>query len=144
MHLACGILVLAMSAAASLVAQLPQWTPVRGWPTESRGGITYDEARQRAVWVGTQIGGFDFKTWETWEWNGTTWQFRNRAGGSETSARPQAYDSFRRRTVLFGCATVGSSTQSWVHEWDGERWLSLLPALAPSPRSDHGLAYDGE
>jgi len=29
-------------------------------------------------------------------------------------------------------------------EWDGARWTDITPAVVPSPRHHHGMAWNGE
>jgi len=52
-----------------------------------------------------------------------------------------AYDTARRRTVVFGgcTATAGLLADTW--EWDGTTWRSLI-AAGPIARHAHALAYD--
>lgn len=59
-----------------------------------------------------------------------------------------APDPVRKRVVLFG-GTIDArvperalSDQTW--EWDGERWEQRLPPSAPSARSNHAMAWDGD
>lgn len=55
-----------------------------------------------------------------------------------------AYDIRRGRFVVFGgltgtvIPTVGDAT----FEWTGSGWISPVPGIAPSPRSDPAMAYD--
>ncbi|RFB81491.1 hypothetical protein DYH55_02615 [Methylovirgula sp. 4M-Z18] len=51
-----------------------------------------------------------------------------------------AYDSTRRRTVLFGGATSsGPFADTW--EWDGESWTQVADT-GPSARSGHAMTFD--
>src|SRR5262249_27999285 len=54
-----------------------------------------------------------------------------------------AYDTARSKTVLFGGYTpTGATSLGDTWEWDGSRWTLRSPALSPSPRLGHALAYD--
>jgi hypothetical protein len=48
-----------------------------------------------------------------------------------------AYDSNRRRMVLFGGA---NQADTW--EYDGVTWTQMSPLIGPPARGDHGMAYD--
>lgn len=51
------------------------------------------------------------------------------------------YDSFRRRTVLFGGSGEAEHlNDTW--EWDGVSWKKLLPDASPSAYFGHSMAYD--
>src|SRR5262249_54477939 len=53
------------------------------------------------------------------------------------SQHAMAYDTQRRRTVLFGGGGLGDT---W--EWDGSAWLQRTPPRSPSGRSGEALAHD--
>ncbi len=52
-----------------------------------------------------------------------------------------AYDSARRRVVMFG-GQAGSFTLGDTAEWDGRRWSRPTELTTPSIRSGHAIAYD--
>jgi hypothetical protein len=61
---------------------------------------------------------------------------RSPAGG-------MAYDSARRRVVMFGGADGGIPPQSDTWEWDGTSWsLRVASQFGPSPRLAHAMCYD--
>ncbi len=52
-----------------------------------------------------------------------------------------AYDSVRKRVVLFGDGAASDSTDTW--EWDGAIWHNVQSrGPSPSPRKGHAMAYD--
>ena len=53
-----------------------------------------------------------------------------------------AYDSSRRRTVLFGGYARGNGYFSDTWEWDGKSWAQNSPVTFPPGRSDHAMVYD--
>src|SRR5688572_27577217 len=59
---------------------------------------------------------------------------------NDTAWSAAAYDAHRARVVLFesGYATTNAST--W--EWHGDAWALRRPALSPTPRNGHTMAYD--
>ncbi|MFQ5506746.1 MAG: hypothetical protein ACE5F1_18400, partial [Planctomycetota bacterium] len=84
--------------------------------------MTYDSHRQSVVLV-THTG-------ETWEWDATGWVMR-----APKSRPPKggmiAYDSARKRTVLF-------NGDLW--EWNGQNWKKPAPQNRPST-TGHLMAY---
>lgn len=51
-----------------------------------------------------------------------------------------AYDSARKRVVLFGGRFSAELADTW--EWDGANWHAMSPSASPSGRSGHGMAFD--
>jgi hypothetical protein len=51
-----------------------------------------------------------------------------------------AYDSFRKRFVLFGGHARHNDT--WVYNPKGKAWTQLHPVASPSRRSQHSMCYD--
>ncbi len=113
--------------------------------------IAYDSARGRVI----LFGGIDFSSSrvmrDVWEWDGERWYDVTPSGASSPSARysaAMAYDSRRRRTVLFGGhgrRGLGSGRHdlddTW--EWDGKTWTELQSEGSnPPARLAHAMAYD--
>jgi hypothetical protein len=107
--------------------------------------MSYDSARQRTVLVS---GNPSDGTWDTWEWDGTTWAHRVLPTPGPRSGHAMASDTNRGRIVLFGGGlTGGLFSDTW--EWDGSQWLRVCtdPACtqsAPMARLEHALAFDAE
>ena len=112
-----------------------------GGPGDRRNyAVAYDSGRGRTVlWGGCNYNGTACY-FDTWEWDGTTWERR-------TSGQPPwaedffalAYDSGRGRTVLFGGESGGDMT--W--EWDGTNWAMVaISGPFPPARDSPGMAYD--
>ncbi len=114
-------------------------------PPRNGLAIAYDAARENTVLFGggmvVPYSGFGLSD-DTWQWDGVRWT------EVMTETRPparwdhaMAYDSTRRRIVLFGgYGTDGVRDDTW--EWDGVRWIEVTPAAAPPARSNHAMAYD--
>jgi len=104
--------------------------------------LTYDEKRGKVVLFGGNGGNF---LNDTWEWDGTNWTKREPASSPPSRAsHALAYDSTRETVVLFGGATWGASLND-VWEWNGTTWTAWTnptPAVAPSIRRYHAMAYD--
>ncbi|MDX2153562.1 MAG: hypothetical protein SFV54_22645 [Bryobacteraceae bacterium] len=103
----------------------------------------YDPARRQVVMLAAspQTG------LETlWAWDGKRWtQIPAGAGPVARELSGAAYDSARRRLVLYGGAAVkprqGRLEDTW--EWDGKRWAeSKVLGPHPGPRDHHAMAFD--
>ena len=81
---------------------------------------------------------------DTWIWDGSTWTQRpplvGVSGPSPRQSHALAYDSARRRVVLFG-GLAGSTRVGDTWTWNGFAWLQMA-ATGPSSRSGHAMAYD--
>lgn len=53
-----------------------------------------------------------------------------------------AYDSLRKRTVLFGGAGPGNMSLNDTWEWDGVRWTKIETLASPPPRQAGAMAFD--
>lgn len=95
--------------------------------------MTFDESRGVAVLFGGfhfATGGAESKRDETWEWNGTDWLQRTPPQApSARRGHAMAYDSARKRVVLFGGR--GAPADTW--EWDGTTWTVHAPPSSPPP-----------
>jgi hypothetical protein len=70
------------------------------------------------------------------------WTQRSNFGPSARSFHGAAYDSNRRRVVLFGGFQNQAVTllgDTW--EWDGSYWTQM-DDIGPAPRSQHAMAFD--
>lgn len=120
------------------------WTQIKVPTPDARAeaSATFDRHRQRVVLFGgyrIESGGV-LRLSDTWEWDGISW--RKRAEGIPTSRNGSAiaYDSVRRRTVLFGGAIKpGGATETW--EWDGYVW-SEVESARDEPRYNAAMVYD--
>ena len=101
-------------------------------------GMAYDSTRHLAVLLGgySETAGFPS---DMWEWDGVDWSQRTIQGPYVTSLPSLAYDSVRRRLVLFSPNGDGST-----YEWDGTAgaWTNRSPASGPAPRCCATLVYD--
>ena len=106
--------------------------------------MVYDSARRRTVLFGGQTYVGSWWVWlnQTWEYDGSTWIQRSPAVSPPARVNHRmAYDSARRRVVLFGgVGLAGEVNDTW--EWDGNNWMQRNPARSPPSRSRHAMAYD--
>jgi hypothetical protein len=138
--LALALLASGVTMVGQVRAQLVEWTqrvPIaRGY-----AAMTYDSARGVTV----MFGGYSspgLHSGETWEWDGTTWNYRAIDGPSPRYGHAMAYDSARHVTVLFGGYTnTGPYYNGETWEWDGTTWTQRAGS-GPSPREHHAMAYD--
>lgn len=121
-----------------------------GPPPRTFPALAYDGVSDRLILFGGNRVLFgtarDAATFldDMWAWNGHAW---HRMKVSTPPARAEAgiaYDSRRRRVVLFG----GHSTENGERvrfgdtwEWDGIRW-ELKSSDGPAPRNGAAMAYD--
>lgn len=119
-----------------------QWLQLGSGGPQPRagGGLGYDPARDRLVFV----GGGDAWTTPThvWEWDGVVW--REIVPAVEPPYFQLArvcQDRARGRTVLFG-GMLSLFGQNAVWEWDGTAWSNPQPPVSPPGRFDHAMAFD--
>ncbi len=112
---------------------------------DPRGGsaMTFDSTRGVAVLFGGQLTGNGLDA-STFEWDGTNWvQLTPAVSPTARAFHAMAFDSTRGVTVLFGGGTGdGSVPNGETWEWDGINWSQKSPAVSPSPRNFHAMAFD--
>ena len=125
------------------------WTqrlPAQGPPARWWHGLAFDSARGRMVLFGGQSASLTHDLSDTWLWDGSAWsQAASAINPLSRSSFGLAYDSARRRVVLFGGYRQVGSTSSVLSdtwEWNGTQWTQRTPARGPIARSGHALAYD--
>jgi len=122
-------------------------SPSAGSPQErAYPAVAHDRARRRIVLFGGQGVASSLTSFnDTWEWNGNAWtRCWPTTSPSPRSAHAMAWDAARHRTVLFG-GLGGPPANAYLSdtwEWDGQTWTRHQPAVSPSPRSGHAMAYD--
>ena len=81
---------------------------------------------------------------DTWTFDGTTWnQATPVHSPSQRYSFSLAYDATRKRTVLFGGASMGQPlTETW--EWDGNDWTQLSPVTTPSITNTSPMTFDAK
>lgn len=96
----------------------------------------------RGVQGGRTVSGLD----DTWIFDGRGWlQIKTDVQPIARYGHAMAYDAKRKRVVLFGGFSSGTSTalaDTW--EWDGVRWTAHDTAQGPAPRANHMMTYDGK
>jgi cysteine-rich repeat protein len=104
--------------------------------------MAYDAARGRIVLFGGK-NFVDEPNNETWEYDGVAWTLVTPTGASPSarSDHAMAYDAARKRVVLFGGVT-GGTTRGDTWAWDGKTWTEVTPKSSPAPRHSHGMTYD--
>ena len=113
-------------------------------PAAIHSSMTFDAARSMVVLYGGAVSqGASFRS-ETWEWDGASW--RQRTPPSDPGGRNghvMAFDSLRRRVVLFGgyrSDNAGPRDDTW--EYDGTTWMLRASAHSPAGRFGACAAYD--
>lgn len=134
-----------LRGAGAWVNASPATNPV----VRSNASMAYDADTHRVVMFGGD-GDNNNGTYlsDTWEWNGRTWVERASPNTPvERAGAAMAYDSKRRRIVMFGGihgggANGGNLSIGDTWEWDGGGWTQIMPANHPSSRSGAALGFD--
>lgn len=151
-----GVMVLFGGAAGSSVlgdtwewngATWAQRAPTHA-PTARHGhAMAFDGSRQRVLLFGGLTASFA-ESDETWNWDGSDWaRFAPQHRPPPRAGAAMAYDAQRDRVVLFGgsCFQLGPCWRMDTWEWNGVDWIDRTqpyPAPTPSPRWQHGMAFD--
>ena len=115
---------------------------VPGPSPRSEAAIAFDAARGRTVLFGGHTVTEKERHWlgDTWEWDGKTWLRKHVDGPSPRNSPAMAYDSIRKKVVLFGGRTSeGLSGETW--EWDGTSWVEVITGHVEG-RFNSVMAYD--
>lgn len=123
-----------------------------GPPPRTFPALAYDEARKRLVLFGGNRVLFgipaDTSTFldDMWMWDGRSWHQIRTETPSARSEPAVAYDSHRRRIVLFGGYRGSGESRvrlgdTW--EWDGRTWMRIDSASTEG-RFNSSMAYDAK
>ncbi|MBK7876298.1 MAG: hypothetical protein IPJ77_11165 [Planctomycetes bacterium] len=128
-------------------------SPAHRPPARAQHAMAFDPARRRTVLFGGKTTGLIYD--DMWEWDGNDWlQISNSASISPPPAlfaHGLAFDEYRRRLVLHGGATYGSTLNSPVDTWEWQStgtgtglWTrnTNSPGAGPGIRIEVQLAYD--
>ncbi len=82
---------------------------------------------------------------DAWSWDGVAWRLLAARGPARSGGMGMAYDSVRDRVVIFG-GTFSTGTAEFLlgdtWEWDGVKWINIMPPVAPSPKTGPAMAFD--
>ncbi len=113
-----------------------------GPPARCLHALAYDSRRERTVLYGGS-GGMGSSTdllGDTWEWDGNEWTQMADTGPAVRSNHAVAFDTKRRRIVLFGGSSgIIPLGDTWV--WDGTEWTQEQDS-GPNIRDNHRMVYD--
>jgi hypothetical protein len=83
---------------------------------------------------------FSFPT-DTWAWDGASWAQADTTGLGVRYHYAMAYDSARKRTLVFGGTSGSSKNDLW--SWGGATWSEHKPAgTKPAARFGARMAFD--
>ena len=121
-----------------------KWTEIKvsGPPPRAEAVMVFDSQRGRTVLFGGHSRSEQRRNWlgDTWEWDGKSWIQIDVPGPSPRNGAAAAYDSLRKRVVLFGGSTEhGVSGETW--EWNGREW-SENQAANTEGRFNSVMAFD--
>lgn len=124
------------------------WTmlqPAVSPPARTNGSMAYDVQHERIVLFGG-VSSSGHLLNDTWLWDGTNWMQQQVSDEPEPRCgAAMAYDQAHQKVVLYGGQTLNGRCgevlgDTWV--WDGTRWQSVEPGLAPQARLGACMAYD--
>jgi hypothetical protein len=122
------------------------WTQIQAPTTPSaRSGhaMVYDESRHVVVLFGGFIANAVGQLGDTWEYDGATWTLAAPPASPPAQGLHRlAYDTNRKRTILFGGMQTRYPTLGATWEYDGATWTEISYTVGPSPRGDFGFAFD--
>ena len=106
--------------------------------------MVYDTSRSKAIVFSDSL---NERSRDLWEWDGLMWtQYISQVSPRGRASHGLAYDSLRRRTVLFGGDfrddRIGRTFLADTWEWDGSHWREMTPTTAPLARMGPAMAYD--
>jgi len=108
--------------------------------------MAFDSARCRTALFGGDIGGATGDN-QTWEYDGVNWtQITTTISPPARWGGAMAYDLNRETIVLFGGygpAWPSGTDLGDTWEYDGINWIETTPAISPSPREQHIIAFEG-
>ena len=121
-HLHAISLILAFFGVTARLAAsaIPQWQQIAVAGPSVRGefGFAFDSARDVSVLFGGSSNlNFTAVNSQTWEWNGTVWNFPTDNGPSARCDHAMAFDSARDVVVSFGGFRGTYLADNW--EWNG-------------------------
>jgi len=107
--------------------------------------MAYDPIRKVTVLFGGVIPG---GTWsadtfykDTWEWNGVAWKEISKSGPSGRRAHAMAYDSKRKKIILFG-GYNGTSYLNDVWTYGATGWTKIKATGGVPKVARHSIVYD--
>jgi len=114
------------------------WSLVNSSGPTGSPSMVFDSGRGRLVLLYSSDG-------SAWEWDGSAWIKSPSVHPLPRDNGAVAYDSARRKTVVFGGHIWENSLakalgDTW--EWDGASWVQSS-STGPDARTYHALAYDG-
>ncbi len=115
-----------------------------GRPTEREGHcLIYDEQRRQVVLLSGYQPPNQPQFDELWRWQGKRWELLPGTGPVARSLSAAAYDTRRKRIVLFGGVGNNGYTElkSDTWEWDGKSWRQMTDASVGT-RDHHVMVYD--
>lgn len=123
-------------------------------PPMSAHAMAYDSESDRVILHGG--GGIfemerleDYVLSQTWayDFNNDTWM--RMSDGPPRLGHRMAYDTESDRIVMFSGACFRDGRfqdvqETWVYDFNSDRWVEMKPARSPAARHYYGLAYDVE
>ena len=120
-----------------------QAQPAAAAKPRSSGALFFDEKLRRVVLLNGVVPPEKPELGQLWAWDGKAWSLVPAQGPSMRTVFGAAYDTRRKRIVLFGgtgnTALLDKRDDTW--EWDGRAWHRMADTSAGT-RDHHGMVYD--
>ena len=128
-----------------------QMNPVSSPSARAAHDMAYDAQSDRVILFGglTEFVEVLGETW-AYDFDTNTWTVMNpTTEPSARSSHAMAYDAGADRVILFGgVQNVGGTfvevNDTWAYDFNTNTWTNRNPAVAPSPRLGHRMAYDAQ
>jgi hypothetical protein len=118
--------------------------PVAAKPSPREGHcLVYDDVHHRVILLDGYQKPYQPERGEVWSWDGKRWELIPGSGPSARSLSGAAFDSHRKRIVLYGgIGNEGAKDlRGDIWEWDGKGWLQKSDT-GGGTRDHHVMAYD--
>lgn len=106
--------------------------------------MVYDAARDRIVLYGGEVmkadGSATEPTYDTWEYDGTTWTHVGTDGEAKVLRPVLGYDTARNKTVMLGLTSSGA-TAMYIYNPTTQSWVEEKPAAVPPCVNEGILVY---
>jgi len=124
-----------------------QWRnmpPIKGPSGRYGHAMVYDtDAGRSILFGGFEVAGHSYETW-AYDFAANTWT--NTAPMARPNGRgwhAMAYHAPSNRVILFsGLEVAGVYPETWAYDFATNTWANMAPAVSPSGREEHAMAYD--
>lgn len=109
--------------------------------------MVYDSKNDNIILFGGGVGNFSHNDTWIYTYNNNTWLKSNppRSNPSSRIGHTMNYDSASNRVILFGGYTsLGYNAETWMYDYNANRWTNMTLNNHPSARYKHAMTYDSD